>query len=112
MLATFPGLKVVLEHITTEDSVRFVEAAGSNLAATITAHHLRIDRNAMFEGGLRPHAYCLLGRQAAAPQTGAAQSGDVGKPEILSRHRFSAPSEARKGKRLRLRRHLQRADSA
>ena len=59
VLADFPGLKVVLEHITTEDSVRFVEAAGSNLAATITAHHLRIDRNAMFEGGLRPHAYCL-----------------------------------------------------
>ena len=59
VLAEFPGLKVVLEHITTEDSVRFVEAAGSNLAATITAHHLRIDRNAMFEGGLRPHAYCL-----------------------------------------------------
>ena len=59
VLADFPGLKVVLEHITTEDSVRFVETAGSNLAATITAHHLRIDRNAMFEGGLRPHAYCL-----------------------------------------------------
>ncbi len=59
VLAAFPGLKVVLEHITTEDSVRFAEAAGPNLAATITAHHLRIDRNAMFEGGLRPHAYCL-----------------------------------------------------
>ena len=59
VLEDFPSLKVVLEHITTEDSVRFVEAAGSNLAATITAHHLRIDRNAMFQGGLRPHAYCL-----------------------------------------------------
>ncbi len=59
VLADFPALKVVLEHITTEDSVSFIEAAGSNLAATITAHHLRIDRNAMFEGGLRPHAYCL-----------------------------------------------------
>ncbi|TQV80538.1 dihydroorotase [Denitrobaculum tricleocarpae] len=59
LLADFPSLKVVLEHITTEDSVRFVEAAGANLAATITAHHLRIDRNAMFQGGIRPHAYCL-----------------------------------------------------
>ena len=58
-LRDFPALKVVLEHITTEDSVRFVEAARPTLAATITAHHLRIDRNAMFEGGLRPHAYCL-----------------------------------------------------
>ena len=59
VLADFPALKVVLEHITTEDSVAFVEAASANLAATITAHHLRIDRNAMFEGGIRPHAYCL-----------------------------------------------------
>ena len=59
VLRDFPALKVVLEHITTEDSVRFVEDAGDNLAATITAHHLRIDRNAMFAGGLRPHAYCL-----------------------------------------------------
>lgn len=59
LLKDFPALKVVLEHITTKDSVRFVEAAGDNLAATITAHHLRIDRNAMFDGGIRPHAYCL-----------------------------------------------------
>ena len=58
-LRDFPALRVVLEHITTEDSVEFVLSAGSQLAATITAHHLRIDRNAMFEGGLRPHAYCL-----------------------------------------------------
>lgn len=55
----FPELRVVLEHITTEDSVQFVEAADDHLGATITAHHLRIDRNAMFDGGLRPHAYCL-----------------------------------------------------
>ena len=55
----FPELKVVLEHITTEDSVQFLESAGPNMGGTITAHHLRIDRNAMFEGGIRPHAYCL-----------------------------------------------------
>lgn len=59
VLADFPELKVVLEHITTENSIDFVKAAGSNLGATITAHHLRIDRNAMFDGGFRPHAYCL-----------------------------------------------------
>jgi dihydroorotase len=59
LLGDFPALKVVLEHITTADSVQFVQDAGPNLAATITAHHLRIDRNALFEGGLRPHAYCL-----------------------------------------------------
>ncbi|MEM8767099.1 MAG: dihydroorotase [Pseudomonadota bacterium] len=55
----FPALKVVLEHITTADAVQFVESATANVAATITAHHLHIDRNALFDGGLRPHAYCL-----------------------------------------------------
>lgn len=59
MLNDYPALKVVLEHITTADAVQFVQDAGPLLAATITAHHLRIDRNALFEGGLRPHAYCL-----------------------------------------------------
>jgi dihydroorotase len=59
VIEAFPDLKVVLEHITTEDSVRFIETAGPNLAGTITAHHLRIERNDMFDGGLRPHAYCL-----------------------------------------------------
>jgi dihydroorotase len=53
------GLKVVLEHITTRDAVHYVRAAPSRVAATITAHHLLINRNALFEGGLRPHAYCL-----------------------------------------------------
>ena len=55
----FPELKVVFEHITTADAVDFVNAASANLAATITPHHLRINRNAMFEGGVRPHSYCL-----------------------------------------------------
>jgi len=58
-LRRFAGLKVVLEHITTEDAAVFVDSAGPNIAATITPHHLVINRNAMFEGGLRPHAYCL-----------------------------------------------------
>jgi len=59
LMTQFPDLRVVLEHITTQDSVEFVQASGDKLAATITAHHLRIDRNAMFDGGIRPHAYCL-----------------------------------------------------
>jgi dihydroorotase len=50
---------VVFEHITTSDAVDFITGAGVNLAATITAHHLMINRNAMFDGGLRPHMYCL-----------------------------------------------------
>ena len=59
VIRDFPELKVVLEHITTEEAANFVEAAGPNLAATITPQHLIINRNAMFERGLRPHAYCL-----------------------------------------------------
>ena len=55
----FPGLKIVFEHVTTRDAVQFVEAAGPNVAATVTPHHLLINRNALFAGGLRPHAYCL-----------------------------------------------------
>ncbi len=57
--AAFPELKIVLEHITTADAVQFVQSGGANIAATITAHHLHLDRNDLFDGGLRPHAYCL-----------------------------------------------------
>ena len=57
--ADFPALKVVFEHITTAEAAAFVTSSGPNIAATITPHHLRINRNAMFEGGLRPHMYCL-----------------------------------------------------
>src|SRR3954452_14601109 len=59
MLERFPGLKVVLEHITTRDATQFVEVTGANVAATITAHHLLMNRNALFMGGIRPHHYCL-----------------------------------------------------
>jgi dihydroorotase len=59
LVADFPELKVVFEHVTTADAVAFVEAGGANLAATITPHHLDINRNAMFKGGIRPHFYCL-----------------------------------------------------
>ena len=59
LVVDFPALKVVFEHITTADAVAFVEASGPNVAATITPHHLAINRNAMFEGGIRPHFYCL-----------------------------------------------------
>jgi dihydroorotase len=54
-----PELKIVLEHVTTEEAVEYVRSAEKNLAATITAHHLQINRNALFTGGIRPHLYCL-----------------------------------------------------
>ena len=59
LLRRHPGLKVVLEHITTAEAVDFVAASGPNLAATITPHHLHLNRNALFAGGLRPDYYCL-----------------------------------------------------
>jgi dihydroorotase len=55
----FPELKLVLEHITTAEAADYVETSGPSVAATITPHHLMINRNALFERGLRPHAYCL-----------------------------------------------------
>ena len=55
----FPALRVVFEHITTADAVQFVRGAGPRVAATITAHHLRLNRNDLLVGGLRPHYYCL-----------------------------------------------------
>jgi len=59
LLRDFPALKAVFEHITTKDAADFVSAGPDTLAATITPQHLHINRNAMFDGGIRPHAYCL-----------------------------------------------------
>jgi dihydroorotase len=59
LMRDFPELNIVLEHITTAQAADFVESAGPKLAATVTPHHLIINRNAMFDRGLRPHAYCL-----------------------------------------------------
>lgn len=55
----FPRLRIVFEHITTREAVEFVRNASSNVAATITAHHMLLNRNALFQGGIRPHHYCL-----------------------------------------------------
>ncbi len=59
LVQAMPNLKIVFEHITSAEAVDFVIASGANLAATITPHHLHLNRNAMFTGGIRPHAYCL-----------------------------------------------------
>jgi dihydroorotase len=59
LIANYPDLKVVFEHITTKDAAEFVASAGPNVAATITAHHLLMNRNDIFKGGIRPHHYCL-----------------------------------------------------
>jgi dihydroorotase len=59
LVQRLPRLRIVLEHITTASAVKFVLAASDNVAATITAHHLLLNRNALFQGGIRPHHYCL-----------------------------------------------------
>jgi len=59
IIKNFPALKIVFEHITTQDAADFVMSCGSLMAATITPHHLRINRSDMFKGGIRPHLYCL-----------------------------------------------------
>ncbi len=59
LVRDYPGLKIVLEHITTAEAAAFVAEADHPIAATITPQHLLINRNALFDGGLRPHAYCL-----------------------------------------------------
>ena len=59
LIRDFPALKIVLEHITTAEAAEFVRDAGPNIAATITPQHLHLNRNALFAGGLRAHAYCL-----------------------------------------------------
>ena len=59
LVADFPDLKIVLEHITTAEAADFVRDAPATVAATITPQHLHLNRNALFAGGLRPHAYCL-----------------------------------------------------
>ncbi|MEP1230802.1 MAG: dihydroorotase [Litorimonas sp.] len=59
LLRDMPELKVVFEHITTSDAVEFVQGSGADIAATITPHHLEFNRNAIFQGGINPHKYCL-----------------------------------------------------
>jgi len=59
LLEHFPRLRVVLEHITTQEAVEYVSSRSNNLAATITVHHLLMNRNDLFTGGIRPHHYCL-----------------------------------------------------
>jgi len=83
LLRDFPALKVVLEHITTAESVDFVQAAGPTVAATITPHHLRIDRNALFEGGMRPHAYCLPVAKRRHHRTALRQAAISGNPKFF-----------------------------
>jgi dihydroorotase len=81
--ATFPGLKIVLEHITTADAVAFVRESPANVAATITAHHLMYNRNHMLVGGIRPHYYCLPILKRNRHQAALIEAATSGNPKFF-----------------------------
>jgi dihydroorotase len=82
-LERFPGLKVVLEHITTREAVHYVEVTGPNVAATITAHHLLLNRNALFLGGIRPHHYCLPVLKRESHREALVEAATSGNPKFF-----------------------------
>jgi dihydroorotase len=83
MLERFPGLKVVLEHITTREAAQYVEVTGPNVAATITAHHLLLNRNALFLGGIRPHHYCLPVLKRETHREALVEAATSGNPKFF-----------------------------
>jgi len=79
----FPELRIVLEHITTRDAVKFVRESGKNVAATITAHHLLFNRNDMLAGGIRPHYYCLPVLKRNIHQRALIEAATSGNPKFF-----------------------------
>lgn len=83
VIADFPNLKIVLEHITTADAVEFINNAGDNIAATITAHHLLFNRNHMLVGGIKPHYYCLPILKRNSHQAALVKAATSGSPKFF-----------------------------
>ena len=79
----FPELKIVFEHITTKEAAQYVQDAGTHLAATITAHHLLYNRNAIFQGGIRPHYYCLPVLKREQHRRALVQAATSGSPKFF-----------------------------
>lgn len=79
----FPGLKIVMEHITTADAVQFVESASENIAATVTPQHLLFNRNDMLVGGIRPHYYCLPILKRNVHQQALLEAATKGSPKFF-----------------------------
>ena len=83
LVARHPGLKVVLEHITTREAAEFVRAASPRMGATITAHHLLLSRNALFAGGVRPHHFCLPVLKRESHRQALLQTATSGHPRFF-----------------------------
>jgi dihydroorotase len=79
----FPGLKIVMEHITTREAAHYIRDAGANTAATITAHHLLYNRNAIFLGGVRPHYYCLPVLKRETHRVALVEAAASGSPKFF-----------------------------
>jgi dihydroorotase len=79
----FPALRIVFEHITTIQAAEFVKATGPNIAATVTPQHLILNRNAMFAGGLRPHAYCLPVAKREEQRIAVRKAATSGSPKFF-----------------------------
>lgn len=83
LMHDFPRLKIVLEHITTKQAAEFVKNAPANVAATVTAHHLLYNRNAMFKGGIHPHYYCLPVLKREAHRQALIAAATSGNPKFF-----------------------------
>jgi dihydroorotase len=83
LVRDFPGLKIVFEHITTAEAAVFVAESGSLIGATITPQHLIINRNAIFDGGIRPHAYCLPVAKREAHRLAVRSAAVSGSPKFF-----------------------------
>lgn len=83
LVRRFPHLKIVFEHITTTQAAQFVRAAPANVGATITAHHLLLNRNALFQGGLRPHHYCLPVLKREEHRAALVEAATSGNPKFF-----------------------------
>ena len=83
LVRSMPALRIVLEHITTRQAADFVREAGPNVAATITAHHLLLNRNAIFQGGVRPHHYCLPVLKREEHRRALVQAATSGSPRYF-----------------------------
>jgi Dihydroorotase len=99
----FPALRMVLEHITTRDAVEFVRGAPVNVAATVTAHHLLLNRNALFEGGIRPHNYCAPILKRETHRAALLQAATSGDPHFFPWHGQCTASPRSEGNGLRMR---------
>ena len=83
LVKNFPDLRIVLEHVTTEEAVQFVESTGKNIAATITPQHLLYNRNAILAGGIRPHYYCLPILKREKHRLALVKSATSGNPKFF-----------------------------